>query len=251
MLLYTINYHSRDGLLIFNEKDHIYIIGDSKFTSVTTFISTVLFTSFDEDKISQIIAQKDKKQDDKYYGLTENDIKNLWKEVRDLGTELHKIIENYYNNIPNNNINKFEKEFILFKRFETEIVIKENLVPYRTEWQIFDQELRLAGTIDMVYKTPNNTFIIYDWKRVEKLLKYNSYSSGIIPGITENVPDCNYSHYSIQLMLYKYILENNYNITIDRMFLLLLHPSQKSYIKEEIINYKPLINNIIMYRKQQ
>ena len=248
MLLQTKNFHPRDGLLIFNEDEHKYSIGLIQFLSVTTFISKILFKYFDEDEISKIINQKEKLEGDKYYGLTDIEIKNLWKEVRDLGTELHKVIENYYNNIPNNNLNKFEKEFRLFKQFENEVVLKEGLIPYRTEWKIFDRELRLAGTIDMVYKTSRNTFIIYDWKRVEKLSKFNSYSSGIVPGITENTPDCNYTHYAIQLMLYKYMLEKNYNCVVERMFLLILHPSQVSYIKEEILNYPPLINNIVDYR---
>lgn len=49
-------------------------------------------------------------------------------------------------------------------------------------------------------------------------------------------------------MLYKYMLEKNYNCVVERMFLLILHPSQVSYIKEEIVNYPPLINNIVDYR---
>lgn len=52
----------------------------------------------------------------------------------------------------------------------------------------------------------------------------------------------------LQLMLYKYMLEKNYNCVVERMFLLILHPSQVSYIKEEIVNYPPLINNIVDYR---
>lgn len=245
------NPHSRDGLLIFNEQDHTYSFESIDFISVTTFISTVLFNPFDEDKTSIEIAKREKLPGDKYYGMNETEIKNRWQEIRDLGTEFHKVIENYYNNIPNPNLSKFNTQFSLFKRFEENIVVKEKLIPFRTEWKIYDEELNIAGTIDMIYKTPRGTFIIYDWKTSEKLTKYNWENiGGIVPGVTENTPDCNFTHYSIQLMLYKYILEKNYNIIIERMFLLLLNSDNPTYLREEVINYLPFINKIVQYRLQ-
>jgi hypothetical protein len=248
MLLDIQNPHNRDGLLVFDEKEHKYSMGLFKFMSVTTFISTILFNPFDEDKISTLIVQKEKKEGDKYYGMNEIQIKNLWQEIRDLGTEFHKIIENYYNNSPNPNLSKFEKQFSLFNQFEKDVVSKKKLIPYRAEWRIFNRELKLAGTIDMVYKTPWNTFIIYDWKTSEKIKEYNEYESGIVHGVTDTTPDCNFAHYSIQLMLYKYILEKDYNIKVEKMFLLKLHSSQSTYIREEVINYPSFINKIVEYR---
>lgn len=249
MSLKLLNPHQRDALLLFNEDAHKYHIGDIQYTSVTTFISTVLFEPFDEDLVSKIIAEKEKSQEDKYYGLNEIEIKNKWKETRDLGIGLHKTIENYYNNIQNTDSITFYNECQLFWQFEKEIINTEFLIPYRTEWQIYDNELKMAGTIDMCYKTKDNQYIIYDWKRIEKLTTSNCFKSGIIDA-TKNTPDCNLVHYEIQLMLYKYILETNYGIKVSKMFLLLLHPSNESYIRHEIITYEPLLNNIIMYRKQ-
>ena len=38
------------------------------------------------------------------------------------------------------------------------------LKPYRTEWMIYDEDLKLAGSIDMVYENADGTLSIYDWK---------------------------------------------------------------------------------------
>jgi hypothetical protein len=35
-----------------------------------------------------------------------------------------------------------------------------HLKPYRTEWTIYDEELKIAGSIDMVYEKPNGTLAI-------------------------------------------------------------------------------------------
>ena len=85
----------------------------------------------------------------KYYGLTKEEIIQEWENNKILaahqGTIMHKDIELYFNEIEV--LNK-SKEFKYFLNF-----IKEhsNLIPYRTEWEIFDEDLLLAGSIDMCF----------------------------------------------------------------------------------------------------
>ena len=50
------------------------------------------------------------------------------------------------------------------------------LKPYRTEWMIFDEDLKLAGSIDMVYENPDGTLSIYDWKRSKDISKVNGWN---------------------------------------------------------------------------
>ena len=46
-----------------------------------------------------------------------------------------------------------------------------HLKPYRTEWTIFNEDVRIAGTVDMIYENESDgTLMIYDWKRC-KILK--------------------------------------------------------------------------------
>ena len=230
----------------FNEIEHQYFYNDKQLISVTTFIGHVLFEPFDEIKISEIIALKPNlPKTDKYYGKNALEIREIWENDRNHGINMHKTIENYLNGntLSDNELNS--KEFKMFKQFEHDHINKS--LPLISECKIFDKDLEMAGTIDMIYKLNENTVILYDWKRINELKKSNVYKSGIVDA-TKNCPDCDRIRYSIQLWLYKYILEKNYNVTVQKMYLVLLHPSQNTYIREEIKTYQPLLDSIIKER---
>lgn len=70
-------------------------------------------------------------------------------------------IENYYQGIDSAN----DDTFNLFRTFANNI----KLVPYRTEWAVYDWEYKLAGTIDFV-DYQNGEYTIYDWKRSDKII---------------------------------------------------------------------------------
>lgn len=58
----------------------------------------------------------------------------------------------------------------------------------------------------------------------------NRWQSGTHP-LTEEFPDCNFIHYSLQLSIYKYILEKLYGMKITGCYLVILHPSQSDFIE--------------------
>ena len=45
----------------------------------------------------------------------------------------------------------------------------------------------------------------------------------------DHLPDCNYYHYSLQLNIYRAILESEYNYCVSGMFLGIVHPLSESY----------------------
>jgi ATP-dependent exoDNAse (exonuclease V) beta subunit len=98
-------------------------------------------------------------------------------------------------------------EWKYFEKFEEEI--GQNLEPYRTEWMIWDKELKFAGSIDMIFRNPDGTLLIYDWKRCRQIKMDNKWQSSTNPIFSE-LPDTNFWHYSLQLNIYKYLLEKNY-----------------------------------------
>ena len=108
--------------------------------------------------------------------------------------------------------------------------------PYRTEWTVFDEDLRLAGSIDMCFRKSDGTIAIYDWKRCKEIKKtswFIKYSKN--PALL-HIPDLNYWHYSLQLNIYKTILERNYGEEVSEMFLVCLHPNHKNYQRIEVTN---------------
>jgi hypothetical protein len=104
-----------------------------------------------------------------------------------------------------------------------------HLKPYRVEWMIFDEEVRLAGSIDFVNENPDGTLTIYDWKRCKEIKKTNRFGTFALTECISHLPDTNYWHYALQLNTYKTILERKYGKTVKQMMLVALHPNLPSY----------------------
>ena len=120
-----------------------------------------------------------------------------------------------------------------------------HLKPYRSEWMIWNREYKIAGTMDAVFEdTRDNTYWIYDWKRVQSGLdadleatKYGyivedtewlepvQYWTKRMKGAASELYDTKYWHYCLQLNLYRYILEKDYGLKIKGMVLVQFHPS--------------------------
>ena len=153
------------------------------------------------------------------------------------GTILHEKIENFYNDIEDT---IDAPEFTYFKQFISKY---PNLKPYKSEWRIFDQSLSLAGSIDMVYEKDNGELFLFDWKRSTKIVNGAGHliESDFDYGFDElsHIADNSYNRYSLQLNLYKYIIETNYGKKISSMNLLILHPHFHTYFYLKI----PLLEN--------
>ncbi|OLP88805.1 hypothetical protein AK812_SmicGene29789 [Symbiodinium microadriaticum] len=157
--------------------------------------------------------------------MSDDEIMSSWNVRRQTaansGTWMHSMIEhmlNGYNIIPGP------------MRGEMESIIKylshlENVEVYRTEWCICAPNEDLAGSIDLVMKDKDsNTFHIVNWKRSEKLEdKYTSYGKKMTPP-AHDVDDCQGQHYRLQLNIYKWILERYYDVRVDQMKVVCVHP---------------------------
>jgi len=235
------NKHERDSRISFEEKTHTYYVDNSSegIISVTTLIHQY-FPKFESD----IILKKMKNKKEKYPNMNDSQIKKLWIDnginASKNGTKMHKLIENYYNSIDNEKPDENLTEFKYFLNFHS--TIKNILEPYRTEWSIFDGEIELAGQIDMIYKKQDGTYAIYDWKRVKEIKKDNLFEKGLRK--LSDLDHCNYNHYSLQLNIYKRLLETRYDMKISEMFLVILHPDNENYILEEVYNMDKYIDNI-------
>ena len=121
----------------------------------------------------------------------------------------------------------------------------QHLRTFKTELRIFHSVLKLAGSIDYICIKPNGHFIIIDWKRSKKINTTPFMEKcSKFPGLT-SLPDCNYYHYSLQLNIYKYILESEYNMIIDEMYIAIFHPNNSNYIKMEVNSMTDEISTIM------
>lgn len=247
------NAHPRDKHIQFYEEDHKYVIDlepDVKYTSVTTWIHEH-FEQFDADKIiTKMMSGVSWKKGHKYWGMTPDQIKNQWNSnkeaVSGAGTDLHFEIECFHNEIrlrteyTNKELLELymrdrEKELpekpLEWQYFINFIKDHQHLKPYRTEWTVFNDDIKISGSIDMVYENPDGTLSIYDWKRSKNITRINTFNKFALPPCICHLPDSNFWHYALQLNTYKYILESKYGKTIKDLYLVRLHPDaeEKNY----------------------
>jgi ATP-dependent exoDNAse (exonuclease V) beta subunit len=261
-ILSSINKHNRDKNIRFYQRGHKYeILTDmkSKYTSVTTWIHS-MFPKFDADKvIENIMKSKSWQPGHKYWGMTSQEIKDSWNNNRDnvanAGTNLHERIENFMNN-PDKNIsypytqgdlyetNKLNDDVIEWNYFINFLKDNPHLKPYRTEWMIYHEDMKLAGSIDMVYENEDGTLEIYDWKRCKEITQGNQWSEKALQEKISHIPSANFWHYSLQLNTYKKILEDKYEKQVTKLCLVRLHPNADNYEVIEVPFLTEEINSL-------
>ena len=255
MFLSIKNKHERDDHIQFDEPTHVYTIdGDSKYMSVTTWIHS-FFNKFDADNVLEKMRKgKNWNENNKYFHMTNKEIKDEWsrngKEASELGTEMHLNLEYYYNGVP------FKKGFTDTKEYQLfQLYLKDHseYKAYRTEMTVYSKKYKLAGSIDMIYIDPDDSskFIIADWKRSKEIKFENKWQKGKKDLPLNDIDDCNYWHYLLQLNVYRLHLEKYYGMEISRMFLVILHPNQNTYQKINIPNISKPIMKMLEYRKKE
>jgi len=268
------NKHPRDDNIQFFEEGHKYFIKtepDTKYTSVTTWNHSH-FPHFDSDKIiTNMMKGKNWKEGHKYWGMTPDEIKKKWSDnaasVSDAGTDMHFEIECFMNDkriqckyahkelyqIYNCDIIKKDKHSstsLEWQYFIEFVKDTPDLIPYRTEWIVYNEELKLAGSIDMVYEHSDGTLSIYDWKRAKDITAVNTYNHYAVTECISHMPDSNFWHYALQLNTYKAILEEKYDKKIRDLYLVRLHPNndEKTYELIKLPDLSKDIANLFLER---
>ena len=246
------NTHPRDRNIKFFERGHRYEITTDpgkKYTSVTTLVHGQ-FPKFDADAvISKIMKSKSWAPGHKYWGLTAEEIKAQWTSsgsaAASSGTNLHEQIETFMNDRrfqfaythkeliqEYNLIQKYDheldrgSEWAMFLRFVED---HHYLKPYRTEWTIYHEDAKIAGSIDMVYENPDGTLEIYDWKRCKEITAVNGWNETATNPLIKHLPATNFWQYSLQLNTYKKILEEKYGKRVTKLCLVRIHPDSSQY----------------------
>ena len=262
--LESLHPHDRDRRITFDEPTHVYTIEiidengdikyDSGYTSVTTWNHSH-FSEFNADEVIKKMMKSPKWSKSKYFGMSHGEIKNKWKkegqESSRAGTLMHNDIECFYNKVP---VSNTSIEYQYFQKFEHDRTkpggFGEHLKPYRTEWIVFDEELRISGSIDMIYEAEDGTLQIYDWKRSKEIKKSNPWQYSHVECI-DHLPDTNFWHYSLQLNTYKAILERNYGKKVTHLYLVVLHPNKPSYQRIKVPILKDEIADLFKLRLRE
>ena len=250
----------QNGNIGFNEEFHRYIDLTNptvKFTSVTTMIEKfgqpfdkefwsaykALEKLLDADswKLEKKSLLSTKKFDPvilELHNITENDFNKTQQEILDTwdednrkscerGTKIHAELENsMYNAKKNISLSKYQ----IGGKFEcqkdrTSLDLENAVYPeYLIHWDSPSGKLHIAGQIDLLVKK-GNSIVIGDYKTNKKIdtksyFDSKSRSSVKMKFPLNNLDDCNYYHYCLQLSTYAYIIESyNPDFTIEDLVL--------------------------------
>jgi hypothetical protein len=219
----------RDPNFIFEEEAHVYTYNGTKYDSVTTFIKNFK-EPFDKEYWSKRKAKE--------LGVDPSTILNEWEGKANtanvLGTDVHKWIEDFWSGDVRE-LNPEKEDPILIERVGKFMEIYEkrlkNLIPLQPELRIFSKKWRLAGTIDQPFlvwepKLQKYLFILGDWK-TNKEFKTDEHPKGRYKKLKHpfsNLYENNLNEYSIQISLYRLILEEELGVETHSGFLCHIGP---------------------------
>ena len=206
------------------DEPHKYYIDDKQLISVTTIIHKYE-NEFNEDYWAEYKANQ--------FNLTPDEIKRAWKFINKKGTIKGSLIHDYAENLALNKEFEYPKHKII-KEFGFDPIINEynltkkhvdkfnldsknKLIPIKTECVIYDEESLISGMFDILYyNVKADEFQIWD-NKTNKKLSLNSNDK--LLNELSDLDDCDLEIYSLQLGLYKYIIEKNTNIKLGDSYI--------------------------------
>lgn len=236
----------QNGNVAFSEETHTYwnVDDNEKYISVTTLIHQ--FTQpFDKDfwsayktlekllpKESWVVEKKSLLTSKKFdpellevYNISKDEFNKAQQELLDLwdeenrkscerGTKIHLDIENsFYTKAKDISLQKFGigGKFECKKDYP-ELDLQYGAYPeYLIYYESDDKVIRLAGQIDLIVKSGNEIYLV-DHKTNKKIDQKSGYNSSTRSSVKmkyplNNLPDCNFYHYTMQLSTYAWMLQ--------------------------------------------
>ena len=187
--------------IIFEPIEHSYKKDGKQLISITTLIELYSEPFDPQGHITQACARREK--------ISAEEMRKRWREngeraAKD-GHNLHSSMEYFINNkkIRNDKYKKIVKQF-------SKIKFKGDLY---SEILLCDVESGIAGTCDLLSQLDEKHLELYDFKYIKRFDLKSRYKKNLLYPLN-NIGACHLNKYSLQLYLYKYILEKNgYTVT--------------------------------------
>ena len=217
------------------DEPHKYYIGDKELISVTTLLHKYQ-EEFQENYWSKYKSDE--------YSLTQREVLRAWEFINKKGTIKGSGIHDYAENLFLNKEFPYPKQLILDEfgfdpiLSEYEITKKHvdrfyndvqgKLIPVRTEMIICDKESLVGGMLDMLfYNVKMKKFQIWDWKTNKKFDMV--MKSRRLQGKLCILEDSDLEVYSLQLAIYKYIIEKNTGIKLGKSYVVWFSHNNENY----------------------
>lgn len=226
----------------FFDEDHSYMYKGKKYESVTTVIKKFQepFRSdywltykaiqrkgfkpigdFKEEVPTDHILIRTKTKGDKlyhykgvptYYAPKKyiEELREEWKQKGIDGREKGNYVHDYMENLYRGKVYKRDKFLDSLKR--------DYWIPIKLEGILADHDYEIAGQVDGVFfDTKNAEIICVDHKTDKEIERSNFFNKMKYP--LDMLDDCNFNKYTIQVNIYRYIIEKYTKIKVERLYI--------------------------------
>lgn len=182
-------------MVLFDKEAHSYTNSETgrKYISVSQLLS-LYKEPFDRDYFAAKVAKRQ--------GVSKEKVISEWvktnKDACDKGTSIHEIIENY---IKTGEI--LEQDYELVKSLE-DVFNRNDYKNILSEELVYSDHYEVAGTSDLICGVDENYFDVLDVKTNKKFEFYSKYGKHLKTPLN-NLQQCQYNDYSLQLSLYAYL----------------------------------------------
>lgn len=227
---------SKFDYIDFNEQYHFYTdtVNDKKFEKSTTQFYKEFTEPFNMKKWSRIKCSE--------YRMTPEELAKHWcnlgKEASERGNDFHNFAEkSYIDKKTGEYENKTLKKYFIQFLKDT----NKRLICLGNEINVGDRIINIAGRMDiMFYDLFTKEYIIGDWKTNKEIKFKNNYN---MTGFFQWFDTSEYTKFSLQLSMYKFIIERNTNIKIGRLEIYWFNEKNYSYVPVLLSDYSKAIYN--------
>lgn len=183
----------------FDPEPHEYKLGERMLTSCTSWLKQYK-EPFDALSIAQSLSSR--------RGCSAEEILAEWERAGWVGTKMHEFIEDYYNNAPHTLSEDAEVELRCAKFLAFKAARLQAYEPVGQEIRMFHEPSGLCGTLDFLAWHPGvEQLYILDWKSSKKVGTDQDSQYRKMYGPFADLWDHEHNVYSLQISLYRLMLE--------------------------------------------
>lgn len=250
---YPFELHTNYNDVIFHDDTHEYFVNGKKCISVTTLIH-----QYENEFEEEYWAEKKANE----FQLTTKEIIRAWRFINKKGIMKGSLVHQYGELLFQNKKFEYPKETVIkefgfdpvYEEYKISIshldkfhkLAKNKLIPVKLEGIFYDEDSLIAGMADMLfYNITKNEYQIWDYKTNKE---FSSKSDFKLKYPFNNIDQCDLEIYSLQLYLYKFLIEKNTKIKIGDSYLVWLSHRNKNFEIIPVLNREKEVEMI--YKKR-
>tara|TARA_X000001036_G_scaffold294782_1_gene273961 strand:- start:117 stop:983 length:867 start_codon:yes stop_codon:yes gene_type:complete len=228
-----------DSIVNFDEESHTYQVEGNTITLTASGVVNKGFEPFESEAvIAKCLPSWRRNTQSPYNALVkdlddaeaESAIKLAWKRTADLGNQIHLFVEQILNNaspIPHPDLLRETEQVCSFLNSTRWKIVRTELAMF---YRDLNDEVIVAGMLDMLFQDSHGRFYIIDLKRTNCLISHDAASYGRFgKGICSTLPDTKFIKYSLQCAVYSLMFTQLTGHEVHATFVLQVHSSLPSY----------------------